>query len=215
MDPRPSARRLLALSAVAQRSRAPFPAFTTLLTRQRFDRDAVTGTAKRDRSTGYVVIIRGPLGVGKTTVSQRLATELGAEYISIDRILDDEEIWDEGALSEFLRANDFAAPRAELALPQGTPVIFDGNFYWEAQIADLVGRLPYPHFAFTLEAPLAVCIERDARRNPPHGNEAARQVFENTTRFDYGIKVDASRPVEWVVHEIELRISTSRAGSPS
>jgi shikimate kinase len=32
----------------------------------------------------YFVIIRGPLGVGKTTIAKRLAKQLNAKYISID-----------------------------------------------------------------------------------------------------------------------------------
>ena len=162
----------------------------------------------------YFVINRGPLGVGKTTDSQCLGSAIGAEYISIDRILDDQGLCNDGALSEFLAANRFAAERAQVTLSRGRAVGFDGNFYWWDQIDDLLGRLPYPHYAFTLEAPLAVCTERDSGRIPPHGAEAARLVYEKTMRFDYGIKLDATRPVDFVVHEIVSHISADRAGTP-
>jgi len=157
--------------------------------------------------SGYFVIIRGPLGVGKTTVALRLAKELGAEYISIDQILDDEGLWDEGKLSEFLNANRFAAGRAANHLANGTPVIFDGNFYWREQIDDLIGRLPYRNYVFTLDAPLSVCVERDAGRSAPHGSEAARQVYEKTNRFAHGIGLDATRSVERMVGEIASNIA--------
>ncbi len=154
----------------------------------------------------YYVILRGPLGVGKTTVSRRLAEQIGAEYISIDRILDDEGLWVEGKLSEFVGANRFAAQRARSRLAEGKPVIFDGNFYWRTQIQDLVGRLKYPHYVFTLKAPLAVCVARDDGRVPTHGADAARAVYAKSTRFDLGVGLDATRPVARLVREITSHI---------
>lgn len=160
----------------------------------------------------FYVVIRGPLGVGKSTISERLAREIGAEYISIDRILDAQGLWEAGHLSEFLRANEFAAERAESFLEQGRSVIFDGNFYWKSQIEDLLGRLDYPHYVFTLKAPLRECIRRDSRRATPHGRKAAEEVYAKSTRFDYGIGVDARAPVETVVLEIVARLSPTRPG---
>jgi len=159
----------------------------------------------------YYVIIRGPLGVGKTTISGRLAQKIGAEHISIDQILDDRGLWDSGQLSEFLAANAFAVEQARGFLDGGTPVVFDGNFYWQAQIQDLVARLKFRHYVFTLSAPLSVCIERDGRRDLSHGSEAATEVYAKTTAFDWGIRVDANRPVERVVDEISTRISQDGA----
>lgn len=169
------------------------------------------GTSEK-QGMAYFVIIRGPLGVGKTTVALRLAKELSAEYISIDQILDDEGLWDEGKLSEFVAANKFAADRATASLAKGRPVIFDGNFYWREQIDDLVRRLSSPPFAFTLEAPLSLCIARDAGRASPHGPEAARQVFEKTGQVSYGIPIDASQPLDQTVHEVASRIMELRRG---
>jgi len=154
----------------------------------------------------YYVLIRGPLGVGKTTVANRVARKTGAEYISIDQILDDEGLWDSGRLSEFLGANDVAIPQAREFLEHGTPVIFDGNFYWKTQIADLTHRLNFPHRIFTLDAPLSVCAARDSHREPSHGAEAAEQVFAKTTKFDVGTRIDATRPLERIVSDIVRRL---------
>jgi len=154
----------------------------------------------------FYVVIRGPLGVGKTTVAQRLAREIGAGYISIDRILEERGLWDSGALAEFLRANDFAVEQARSLLADGTSVVLDGNFYWKSQINDLVARLDRRHFVFTLRAPLSVCVERDARRSPPHGREAAREVYAKSTRFEYGVGIDATRGVGTVVGDIVARL---------
>jgi predicted kinase len=161
--------------------------------------------AKSDGS--YYVIIRGPLGVGKSTVARRVATRVRGEYISIDRILEEQELWQSGRLSEFLRANEFAAARASKVLAKGTPVIFDGNFYWRTQIQDLIGRLRYAHHVFTLRAPLRICIDRDGRRDHPYGDQAAREVYAKSTRFDYGVRLDARGSAESVVRAIVSSVS--------
>jgi predicted kinase len=150
----------------------------------------------------FYVVIRGPLGVGKSTVSARLAKEIGAELISIDRILEDHQLWEAGDLSEFLGANEFAAEQARIFLAKGTPVIFDGNFYWKSVIEDLARRLRFRHFVFTLEAPLDVCIRRDRQRDNPHGPDGAREVYAKSRSFEYGIGIDATRPVDSVLREI-------------
>ncbi len=163
----------------------------------------------------YYVLIRGPLGVGKSAVSKRLAKENRAEYVSIDRILDEHALWKAGHLSEFLGANEFAAERAERFLAKGTPVVFDGNFYWKAQIADLVGQLDYVPYIFTLNAPLAVCIERDWRRGPSYGREATRAVYAKSGRFDAGVGIDATQPVDRVVSAIVAHLRNAGSGIAS
>jgi predicted kinase len=155
----------------------------------------------------FFVVVRGPLGIGKSTVSKSLATKISVEYISIDQLLDDHGLWVSGRLSEFLRANDFAVQQARGSLERGVPVIFDGNFYWKTPIEDLVRRLGYRHFVITLRAPVNVCIERDAGRANPLGAIAARQVYAKSTRFEFGIEVDATRPVEVVVGDIARYLS--------
>ena len=159
----------------------------------------------------YYVVIRGPLGVGKSSVSQSLASRVGADYIPIDRILEEHglEEWDEDRISlkSFLRANGIAVERARASLDHGTPVVVDGNFYWREAIDDLLHRLPFDHHVFTLQAPLKVCVERDQRRPAtPSGREqragdrlgaqATRDVYELVTQVRYGTSIDATGPVE-------------------
>jgi adenylate kinase family enzyme len=161
----------------------------------------------------FYVVIRGPLGVGKTTVAARLAKRISAECISIDRILDEHGLWEAGRLSEFLQANEFGVPQARGFLEKGTPVIFGGNFYWKTQIKDLVGQLDYRRYIFTLKAPLRLCIERDRGRVTSHGSKGAKEVYAKATKFDYGIGVDATRSIECVLHEITSHISQDEAQS--
>ena len=96
-----------------------------------------------------------------------------------------------------------------MKLQQKIPVAFDGNFYWKAQIDDLIKRLDFPHLIFTLKAPLKVCIERDRKRGKTHGEDAARAVYKKATEFNYGIVIDVTKPIEKIVKEIYLKIKKS------
>ncbi len=155
----------------------------------------------------YYIIIRGPLGCGKSTIAERLAKILNAEYIVVDRALDEHNLTkdiEEGYISQrsFQKVNEIVVPRAKKFLDKDTPVIFDGNFYWKSQIEDLINRLDFPHYVFTLKAPLEVCIERDNKRDKTHGNDAARAVYKKSTEFDYGTVIDITKSVEESVEEI-------------
>ena|SRR3989338_1987205 len=161
----------------------------------------------------YYIIIRGPLGSGKTTISKQLAQAINLEYISIDDILDEHNLTEDkedGYISQrsFIKANEIVVQRAELFLENGTPVIIDGNFYWKSQIEDLFQRLPYPNYVFTLILPLKLCIERDSKRTKPCGRDATEAVFAKTTEFEYGICIDASQAVDRIFKEIikEIKI---------
>lgn len=166
------------------------------------------------------VIIRGALGVGKTTVAHALADAIEGHVVSIDSILERHglEEWESGYISErsFRRANDFAIEEALPHLRAGRSVIFDGNFYYRSAIDDLLGRLPRPHQVFTLKAPVAECRQRDARRAVPLGEEAVEEVFAKVAEVDYGIDIDAGRPVPAIVAELVRRLpapSSSRLTS--
>jgi len=161
----------------------------------------------------YYVIIRGPLGVGKTTISRSLAKSIGAMVVSIDQIADKE--WDGGSVRLYLRANEVAAKKARRALALGTPVVFDGCFYWRTQIKNLERRLPFPHAVITLTAPLSVCIQRDAGRKVRFGADAAEQVYRKVTRFESGTRINATRSVATTVREIRSHLPMRCPPSPS
>lgn len=146
-------------------------------------------------------ILRGPLGAGKTTLALALAKALGGASIAIDPILERWK-WDGGSEELFLRANQVAASEARPLLEEGTPVVFDGNFYWRSVIEDLEGLLPFPHRIFDLRVPLEVCIERDRSRPLSYGEEAVREVFAKVASFPCGTPVDGTRPVSLVVEHL-------------
>ena len=152
---------------------------------------------------GFYLIVRGPLGAGKSTIARRLARRLRGRYVSIDRILEERDLerWEDGYISEasFLRANEFAARAADRFLRHGTPAIVDGNFYWPRAIDDLIDRLPYAHAVLTLRLPVGKCRVRDAGRARPLGDAAVRDVYRKVTSFDRGLRVDARGSIDEVV----------------
>lgn len=155
----------------------------------------------------YYIIIRGPLGCGKSTVAKKLAEKLKAEYFEVDRILDENNLIEDkedGYISQksFTKANEIIAPKAKNFLDKDKIVVFDGNFYRRSQIDDLIKRLNFPHYVFTLKVPLEICIERDKDREKTHGEDAVRAVYKKSTEFDYGTIIDITKPLDEAISEI-------------
>ena len=157
----------------------------------------------------YFIIIRGPLGVGKTTVSKELARILDGEYVSIDKLLEENDLVrsdeDEGCIpaSNFLKGDEIILPKIKKLLEKGRIVILDGCFYHREQIVHLYESLPHQHFTFTLKAPVEVCIERDRGREWVYGEDAARVVHWMVSSFDEGTVIDtAGKTLEQTVEEI-------------
>lgn len=156
---------------------------------------------------GYFVIIRGPLAVGKSTVAKKLANALGAEYVGIDRILEEHKLdYVDGEecvpLKNFLKANEIILPEMKKRIAQGRIVVFDGNFYFKEPIEHLIGELG-EHYVFTLKASVDECIDRDVQRGATHGPDAARAVHNLVSRFDYGMMIETKdKTADDVVEEI-------------
>ncbi|MFN2283664.1 MAG: AAA family ATPase [Anaerolineae bacterium] len=158
-------------------------------------------------SQPFSVIIRGPLGVGKTTIARELAQRLGALYVSVDTVMTENGLdIVEGEyipVENFVKVNELVFPQAANALNDGIPVVFDGNFYYERQITHLLETVQGPHYVFTLQAPLDVCIARDAQRALVYGEDAAAAVHCAVSRVDYGTSIEtAGKTVENVLQEI-------------
>lgn len=160
----------------------------------------------------YYVIIRGPLGCGKSTVAHRLAKILDAEYVPIDKVLEEHGLDKIEPAAEciptenFVKANEIVLPKVKEKLKSGKIVIFDACFYHKEPIEHLIRNLKYPHYVFTLKAPVDVCIERDRKRGKTHGEDAARAVHKLVAKFDYGTIIDISKPLDDAIKEILSRL---------
>ena len=147
----------------------------------------------------YFIIIRGPLGVGKTTIAKGLADKLGGVHISIDKVLAKHKLDKVSGrcipLKNFIKANEIVIPKVRKLL-ESKVVIFDGNFYHKQQITHLIKKLRYPCFVFTLKAPLKVCIERDKCRKKVYGEGAACAVHNLVSKFDYGRSINTEGKTE-------------------
>src|SRR3989338_6325832 len=158
----------------------------------------------------YFIIIRGPLGIGKSTIAKKLSEILDAEYILMDTILEklglDKVPETEECIpaKNFIKADEYILPKIKKKLANGKVVVFDGNFYHKEQIENLLNDLSNnEHYIFTLKAPLKVCIERDKQRAKPYGKWAAMAVHNLVSRFDYGKIVNMeNKNLHQVIKEI-------------
>jgi len=156
----------------------------------------------------YFIIIRGPLGVGKSTIAKKLAKILDAEYISIDKLLEkyglDKVEGECIPLINFIKANEQILPLIKEKLAKGKVVIIDGNFYYQEQIKYFIKNLTTDYFVFTLKASLEVCLKRDSARKTTYGEESVKAVYYLVSIFDYGIIINTeNRTIDEITQEIK------------
>ncbi|PIR76735.1 MAG: hypothetical protein COU32_00610 [Candidatus Magasanikbacteria bacterium CG10_big_fil_rev_8_21_14_0_10_42_10] len=137
------------------------------------------------------IIIRGPLGVGKTTVSKMLAKDLGFEYISVDDILDEYKLDDGDGIpvESFLKVNEIIQ---SLTKKETLGYVVDGNFYYQDQIDDFRNKFGNDISIFTLMSDVDTCRERDAQREKPYGKDAAEYVHMITSQVKAGKEIDTT-----------------------
>ena len=156
-----------------------------------------------------IIVIRGPLGVGKTTVSKILAQNLHAEYVSLDKILDDNNLIPPDAdgipLETFLKANEIIL---DVANNSKNTLIIDGCFYYQEQIDDLLKKFDNSILIFTLICDVERCIERDSKRSDAYGEDSTRFVYMITTRIKAGFEINntdltAEETVEKIMEKVK------------
>jgi tRNA uridine 5-carbamoylmethylation protein Kti12 len=164
----------------------------------------------------YYIIIRGPLGSGKSTISEKLAQLLDAKHVHVDEVLEkhglDKMPPDAPCISaeNFIKANEIVLPEVKEFLSGGKVVIFDACFYHKEVIEHLVQNLPYEHYIFTLKAPLELCVQRDSQRSKTYGEGAAAAVHSLVSRFDYGINIDVTGGLEDTLKDILSHLPTPK-----
>lgn len=138
-----------------------------------------------------IIIIRGPLGVGKTTISKILAQNLQAEYISVDKVLSDNHLanGEEITLESFLEVNEIIL---ELVNKSEKTFIVDGNFYYQEQIDDLKNKFKNNVDVFAIMSSIDKCIERDSKRERVYGEDSVRYIHMMIARIKEGFEIDSS-----------------------
>lgn len=160
-----------------------------------------------------VIIIRGPLGVGKSTISMQLATMLSGLHIPLDDVVDrlglDRVPPDAECIpaENFLTALKNVLPQIEQAMAQGKSAIVDACFYHQEMIVFLENHFPGKTVIVTLDSPIDVCIARDRGRSKSYGEDAARAVHSLVSRFSAGIRIDATQPKEATIAKIIALLS--------
>lgn len=155
----------------------------------------------------YCVILRGPAGVGKTTVSKMLAKSLGCNCVHIDEVLKEhglDYVVGEKCVPEknFLKVNEFISENIRNKSEKDEYVVIEGNFYFESVIVDLLERIGSKIYFFTLKANAEECVKRDSEKEGI-GEESVKAVYELVSCFDYGIVIDTDdKNAEQVVGEI-------------
>lgn len=156
----------------------------------------------------YFIIIRGPLGSGKTTLAKKLAEKLDARHIEIDKLLEksglDKIDEKEGCIpaENFIKAQESILPETIKDLRNNKIVIFDGCFYHKQAIDHLIDDLQFKHYIFTLKLPLELCIKRDSKRGKSYGRQAAEDVHKLVSSFDSGADIDASGTIDNSLNKI-------------
>lgn len=140
------------------------------------------------------VIIRGPAGIGKTTVSNLLASELNAICIHEDEVKSECKV--EYVLGEKWIPEDKSAIVVKkikeyvyAALGKGDSVIVEGNFYHKSLLHDLASSFS-DSIIITLTASSLTCIDRDRLRSQPIGPQRVKDVYALVSAFDAGIVIN-------------------------
>lgn len=164
----------------------------------------------------YYIIIRGPLGSGKSTISEKLAHLLNAKHVHMDEVLEkhglDKILPDAPCISaeNFIKANIIVLPEVKKLLSDGKIIIFDACFYHKEVIEHLVQNLPFENYIFTLKAPLKLCIKRDSERSKTHEEGAATAVHSLVSRFDYGTNIDVTGGLKDTLKDILSYLPTPK-----
>jgi len=141
-----------------------------------------------------LIIIRGPLASGKTTISELLAKKLNAEVFHLDRTLKANKLdrMPKGAecipKENFFKADNIILPTIKKLISQNKTVIIDACCSHQEHVDHITA--PFKHIIFTLHTSVETCIQRDKHRKVSYGPDAARAVHNLVNRIQAGIQID-------------------------
>lgn len=156
----------------------------------------------------YCIIIRGPAGVGKTTIAKELARNLDADYFSFDEIMEanklDTIIGDGIPSKNFVKANEIVLD----LIKNKDRVILDGCFYRKEQLDHLLHNIKAKVYIFTLNADVTECSERNKMRVNSLADEDIKQVHNLVSKIKIGRIINTSgKSIKQIVSEILNRMN--------
>ncbi len=164
---------------------------------------------------GYFIIIRGPAGIGKSTIAKKLAKVLNAHHFSFDEILENnklDSIKGDGISAEnFVKANKLILPKAKEMIKNDKIIIFDGCFYRKKQLDHLKKNLAYKHYVFSLKAPLKECFARNKTRKKPMAKKEIENVYTLVSKLKEGINIETTnKSISNVTKEVLKHLPKNR-----
>jgi predicted kinase len=152
----------------------------------------------------FYIILRGPAGAGKTTLSKKLAKIYNGYHINIDKIKHGLGL--KHSEKEKLEANKFIVKEIKEYLDKGIVVILDEVLYYKSQL-DQLEQLPYEHYVFSLITPLNLCLKRNNERRQKGerktSDEDIKLVYNLVFKLKRGIEISTyNRPIDESLNEI-------------
>ncbi|MEK6963590.1 MAG: hypothetical protein AABX70_04130 [Nanoarchaeota archaeon] len=159
------------------------------------------------------VLIRGPIGVGKTSVAKRFSNLLSLDcypsfFIEFDRFRRELGIGEPTYLNK--RVGTFLlVERMNQLIQKGSLPVVEGVFY-EGNMNHLRRNITGLALLIKLMAPLDICIERDQRRTYPRGVERVVPVWnslQHTVVSEVSINTE-TRTIEEIVDDVYLHFKS-------
>lgn len=143
----------------------------------------------------FVIIIRGPIGVGKSTISGLLERKLAnTNHVDVDKIK--HKLGGRPSESRTSRAHQIARQRVRSLIKQKKNIIIEEIFRWNdySAMKKLVKNINYHIVKIYLKAPLDVLIKRDQARIVKHkGHEIVKEFYKKIRPVDEDLNLDTSK----------------------
>ncbi|MBR9705226.1 ATP-binding protein [Candidatus Pacearchaeota archaeon] len=146
----------------------------------------------------FYIILRGPAGVGKSTISGKLAQFYNGHHIDVDKIK--KKLRLSHSKEDKFEVNKTVIQKARYYLNQRTVVIIDEVFYFKLQLLQ-IEQLPYKSYLFSLNAPLETCLKRNLKRR----QEGLATTTDETIKLVHSLVFKLKKGIEINTHDVSIK----------